>query len=185
LIAARQRYRCSWNPPPTNPLRTSVVYTALQRLLALDFFEKDGNAEEKLSHLRCSRSPSLMSFALQRLSSFQQLLGACLVSGVAAIAGSPFDVAKTRIQAGLLDAQGGYALRTIVREEGFFALFKGVRPKVARITLGAGRLSPRILSVAGVHPLSWRYCRHLFDYVRFSCDEYWHYWLDAPWEYYL
>ena len=61
-----------------------------------------------------------------------------MVSCIAAIAGSPFDVIKTRTQAGLIDDSIGLALQRIVREEGYMALFRGIRPRITRLGVGTG-----------------------------------------------
>ncbi len=66
-----------------------------------------------------------------------------IAGGVAAAVTTPLDVIKTRLmtQAGAehgVDKYNGWfdALRRIPREEGVGALFRGIRPRVAFISLG-------------------------------------------------
>jgi solute carrier family 25 2-oxodicarboxylate transporter 21 len=58
---------------------------------------------------------------------------------------TPFDVIKTRVQGQLPGQPAKYgwawpALGTIIKEEGFSALYKGFTPKVLRLGPGGGIL---------------------------------------------
>ena len=68
----------------------------------------------------------------------------CFAGGVAAAATTPLDVIKTRLmtqtRTAAAERYAGWrdAARRIVREEGVAALFSGIRPRVAWISIGGG-----------------------------------------------
>jgi len=84
--------------------------------------------------------------------SFFQKAGCGLIAGaLACVIGNPCDLALVRFQAdGILPAEQrrnykhvGDALSRIVKEEGFFALWKGIKPTIARaMAMNMGQLAP-------------------------------------------
>ena len=59
-----------------------------------------------------------------------------MTGGIATLAGAPFDIVKTRMQAGEASGSVLQAIRNIIQTEGTSALYRGAGTKLLRVTIG-------------------------------------------------
>lgn len=78
--------------------------------------------------------------AKKELSAGESLAGGCIAGLLGALGNTPFDVVKSRMQ-GLESKRYnnlGHCFITMIREEGFFSLYKGLLPRMGRVVPGQG-----------------------------------------------
>jgi solute carrier family 25 citrate transporter 1 len=77
----------------------------------------------------------------KNLTTQEAICGGMLAGGIAAIINTPFDTIKTRLQSNSSEKYKGsinYCIKTMIKNEGFFSLWKGLLSRLARVVPGQG-----------------------------------------------